>query len=159
MYRVLDVCRYVINYSNRENYGVSNLKLQKLLYFIQVYFLISSKKQEPCFLEDIEAWDFGPVVPVAYHEYKQYGCTDIPSIDEYFDFDVKNPWNLSMRVYDENCISDEDKELINTVITELADYSATDLVNITHHQAPWRDVYAPYQNNIITIDSIRRYFK
>jgi len=33
-YKVLDVCRHVINYSNEHDYGISNLKLQKVLYFI-----------------------------------------------------------------------------------------------------------------------------
>ena len=37
MYNVLDVCRHVINYSNEKDYGISNLKLQKILYFIQAY--------------------------------------------------------------------------------------------------------------------------
>lgn len=64
MYNVLDVCRYVINYSNDKDYDISNLKLQKLLYFIQAYFLIN--KNETCFNETIEAWDFGPVIPKAY---------------------------------------------------------------------------------------------
>lgn len=54
-YNVLDVCRYVINYSNDKDYGISNLKLQKILYFIQAYFLISANKK--CFEEKIEAWD------------------------------------------------------------------------------------------------------
>ena len=158
MYKVLDVCRYIINYSNREDYGVSNLKLQKLLYFIQVYFLMNSKENEPCFGERIEAWDFGPVVPVAYHEYKQYGSTDIPPVESYIDFDVDNPWSVSMTEYDEDCICDEDKKLINAVVKKLADYSATDLVDITHRQAPWKDVYVQHENNEITIDSIRKYF-
>ena len=34
-YKVLDVCKYVIDYSNEKEYGISNLKLQKILYFIQ----------------------------------------------------------------------------------------------------------------------------
>ena len=38
-YKVLDVCRHVINYSNEHDYGISNLKLQKVLYFIQAYFV------------------------------------------------------------------------------------------------------------------------
>lgn len=33
-YNVLDVSRYVINYSNEKDSGISNLKLQKILYFI-----------------------------------------------------------------------------------------------------------------------------
>ena len=158
MYRVLDVCRYIINYSNREDYGVSNLKLQKLLYFIQVYFLMNSENHEPCFSEKIEAWDFGPVVPVAYHEYKQYGSTDIPPVESYIDFDVDDPWSASMEEYNEDCILDEDKDLINAVITKLADFSATDLVTITHNQAPWKDAYVQYENNEITISSMRKYF-
>ena len=158
MYKVLDVCRYIINYSNREDYGVSNLKLQKLLYVIQVYLLMNGYENEPCFGERIEAWDFGPVVPVAYHEYKQYGSTDIPPVESYIDFDVDNPWSASMTEYDEDCICDEDKKLINAVVKKLADYSATDLVDITHRQAPWKDVYVQHENNEITIDSIRKYF-
>ena len=38
MNNVLDVCRYIINYSNKKDYGISNLKLQKILYFIQAFF-------------------------------------------------------------------------------------------------------------------------
>ena len=29
-YDVLEVCRHVINYSNEQEYGISNLKLQKV---------------------------------------------------------------------------------------------------------------------------------
>lgn len=66
-YDVLEVCCHVINYSN-EKYGVSNLKLQKLLYFIQAYFLIHKSKEVPCFHEKIKDWDFEPVVPVAFEK-------------------------------------------------------------------------------------------
>lgn len=41
MNKVLDFCRFIINYSNEQEYDISNLKLQKLLYFVQAYFLIS----------------------------------------------------------------------------------------------------------------------
>lgn len=49
-YKVLDVCRYVIDYSNEKEYGISNLKLQKILYFIQAYFLI--KQPSRCCFDD-----------------------------------------------------------------------------------------------------------
>lgn len=42
-YDVLEICRHVINYSNEQDYGISNLKLQKVLYLIQAYFLIDKK--------------------------------------------------------------------------------------------------------------------
>ena len=78
MYDAIDVSRYVINYSNQHEYGISNLKLQKILYFIQAYFLMSTLNHTACFQDVIEAWDFGPVVPSVYHEFKQYGAGDIP---------------------------------------------------------------------------------
>ena len=55
-YDLLGVCRLIVNYSNEKEYNISNLKLQKLLYYIQAYFLV--KKKRPCFDEDIEAWIF-----------------------------------------------------------------------------------------------------
>lgn len=67
MYSVLDVARYVVARSNRAG-TISNLKLQKVLYFIQAEFLVV--QDAPCFAEQIEAWDFGPVVPVVYYRYR-----------------------------------------------------------------------------------------
>ena len=157
-YNVIDVCRHVINYSNEHDYGVSNLKLQKLLYFIQAYFLTNKKDNTPCFDEKIEPWDFGPVVPEAYHEYKQYGSGDIPNIESYILFDEDDIWNSKRVGFTDNIIKDEDKVLIDKVIDKFADYSATDLVSLTHRQSPWFDAYEPHQNNEITIDAIREYF-
>lgn len=156
-YKVLDVCRHVIKYSNDQDYGISNLKLQKILYFIQAYFLIS-ELGEPCFNEKIEAWDFGPVVPVAYREYKQFGSGDIPTIKSYIVFDRNNIWNAKRIEFRDITITREDKILIEKVVDKFADYSATDLVSLTYRQSPWIDAYVPYQNNEITIDAIKEYF-
>ena len=157
-YKVLDICRHVINYSNEHDYGISNLKLQKVLYFILAYFLVNKNNHSPCFNERIEAWDFGPVVPIAYHEYKQFGSGDIPTVRTYLRYDENDIWNLERVQFDDSVINDEDKELINKVIDKFSPYTATDLVSITHRQSPWIDAYVPYKNNEITIDSIREYF-
>ena len=157
-YNVLDVCRHVINYSNEQNYGISNLKLQKILYFIQAYFLTTEGNNKPCFNEKIEAWDFGPVVPEAYQEYKQYGCGDIPPITSYLVFDKENIWNTRRIKFDDAVISETDKTNINKIVDKFANYSATDLVSLTHRQSPWIDAYTPCQNNEITINAIKEYF-
>lgn len=156
MNKVLDVCRHVINYSNQKGYGISNLKLQKILYFIQAYFLI--EESHPCFQEKIEAWDFGPVVPEAYQEYKQYGACNIPPITSYIYFDNQNIWNSRRVAYVDNSISLKDKKLIDSVVDKFSNYSANDLVALTHSQSPWIDAYVPYANNEITLRSIKEYF-
>ena len=144
-YKVLDVCKYVIDYSNEKEYGISNLKLQKILYFIQAYFLIKQPSR-CCFEDKIEAWDFGPVVPKAYRKYKQFGSSDIPTI---IDFEKSDS---------NDCITGDDKNLIKTVIDKFADYSATDLVGLTHKQSPWIDAYIPHMNREITPEAIKEYF-
>lgn len=156
-YKVLDIARYIINYSNDNGYGISNLKLQKLLYFVQAEFLAFTEKKQPCFGEEIEAWGFGPVIPVVYHEFKQYGSVNIPSIDEYSE--ITDDWEVVKRKFNIDCIEPEDREVINDIVDGFADYSATALVTITHQQRPWRKVYQSGRNNIITKKSIKEYFE
>ena len=157
-YNVLDVCRHVINYSEEKDYGISNLKLQKILYFIQAYFLLEKKDHTPCFHEKIEAWDFGPVIPKAYQEWAKYGSCDIPLIESYMVIDKDNIWNSYRVQYHDDVIDEDDKKLIDRVIDKFADYAATDLVSLTLCQRPWKDAYNPYQINEITTNAIRRYF-
>lgn len=144
-YKVLDVCKYVIDYSNKKEYGISNLKLQKILYFIQAYFLIKQPSR-CCFDDKIEAWNFGPVVPKVYRKYKQFGSSDIPTIIDCEKSDSNN------------CITSDDKNLIKTVIDKFEDYSSTDLVDLTHKQSPWIDAYISHMNREITTEAIKAYF-
>lgn len=155
MYDVLDVCRYVINYSNEKGYGISNLKLQKLLYFIQAYFLMKSGK--PCFDDDIEAWAYGPVVPRAYREYQIFGGSNIPKIKSYYRFDTTS-LKIIPQVYDASNITGQDAMDIMGVVDVFKKHSAIDLMNLTHSQAPWKAAYAQGRNSIISKKSIREYF-
>lgn len=153
-YDVLDVSRYVINYSNEKGYGISNLKLQKLLYFIQAFFLIN--KGDCCFEDKIEAWIFGPVVPRAYRRYKQYGSIDIPTQNTYWDFD--DEFNLVEVEFGDYPFLDEDVSLIKEVVNQFKDYSANDLVSLTHKQDPWRNAFKKNKNAEIEPESIKEYF-
>lgn len=153
MYDAVSIARFVINYSNKQEYGISNLKLQKIMYFIQAYFLITQDK--PCFSDDIEAWDFGPVVPAAYHEFKQFGSGNIPYIDSYFE---GNLFFVKENKFNDSFISKQDKESIQNVVDKFSTFSATDLVKLTHSQDPWRKAYVPFANNIIDNESIKEYF-
>lgn len=140
MYSALEVANFIVKYSNDKNMPISNLKLQKLMYFVQAEFLVETGK--PCFSEEIEAWDFGPVVPVVYRKYRVYGSANIP----YF----------SMSLF--SIISSTDRERIIEMIKQCARYSASKLVEITHNQTPWIESYSPYHNNIIPKDKIRAFF-
>lgn len=132
------VSEYIISYCNENNINISNLKLQKLLYFIQATFLINNL--DPCFSNRIEAWDFGPVVPDVYRAYKQFGSGPIPMLG----------------TVNKNSIPNVD--LIDSVIEQFGKYSASALVEITHRQTPWKQAYQRFMNNIISNESIKEYF-
>ena len=117
-----------------------------------------SPQKKPCFKEKIEAWDFGPVVPEAYHEYKHYGSGNIPEITSYFENTNDSFWKIRRKRVNKNNILNDDKKLIDQVVDRFSESSAIELVELTHDQAPWKDAYVPYENNEITIESIRGYF-
>ncbi len=64
-----DVAQYFLAKAD-EDAGdlMSNLKLQKLMYYAQGFSLALCNK--PLFPERIEAWIHGPVISALYHEYK-----------------------------------------------------------------------------------------
>lgn len=157
MTSALDVARYIVNISYQYQYAISNLKLQKLLYFCQAVFLVDSKGKTPCFPEEIEAWDFGPVVPSVYRAFKKYGGNNIPKVSEYKDTS-NGIWNLQTKKFSENIITEKDRKKINEVIIHFGKFTASKLVDIIHHQKPWMNAY--YKNeDIISKKAIYEYFK
>ncbi|AXF95130.1 Panacea domain-containing protein [Spiroplasma phoeniceum] len=50
--------------------AITQLKLQKSLYFIYVYFLVN--KQKKIFNDKFQRWDYGPVIKDVYDKYKKY---------------------------------------------------------------------------------------
>lgn len=139
LYDVLTIADYIIGRCSGEGYAVSNLKLQKLLYFVQAEFLVAIGK--PCFREKIVAWDFGPVVPEAYRKFRIFGSAQIPVSA------VANPI-LARGV----------KELIDGIVFECLPFSSSQLVEITQHQNPWICAYAKGYGTEITNESILNFF-
>ena len=74
-YTAYNVAKYFIYLASREpvgdnneREGITNLKLQKVLYFAQAYYL--AKLNRALFSDKIEAWKYGPVIPGVYKRYK-----------------------------------------------------------------------------------------
>ncbi len=164
VYDAIDVARYIVNKFNSQDYiingyTISNMKLQKLLYLAQAFFLIE-KNGEPCFRDKIKAWAFGPVVPGVYHEFKCYGNLPIPEIKSYLEYNPNNPAEMRRVIYQSN-ISAEDKERLDAVIDAFKDWSAIELMNLTHTQEPWINAYGGGHsyNDEITNSSIIQFFE
>ena len=126
----MDVARYIIAefYSKDKEIdegvseGISNLKLQKLLYFCQAFSL--AKLGKPMFSGDIYAWKYGPVVKEVYEAYKEYKNNPLPKPES-------EKHSITM--------SDAYKKVIDKVLQTFGGYSAIRLMNITHsHKQPWK---------------------
>jgi len=119
---------------------ISNLKMQKLVYYAQGFVLaITSKK---LFNEDIIAWQHGPVVPELYESYKQFSASCIPVPER---IDIKSILENSDLV-----------EILNDVYNVYGQFSAWKLRNMTHEELPWKEVEI---NDTIKSTTMKKYFK
>lgn len=74
MYKAMDLANYIVGKCIKDNVPITNLQLQRILYFVQKDFL---KRGSQAFSDDIEAWDFGPVVPNVYFYFCGFGAMPI----------------------------------------------------------------------------------
>lgn len=142
--KVFVVCDYIISKLYKllgdDGYELSNLKLQKLLYYIQMEHL--GRANKPLFEHRFVAWEHGPVHPDVYHKFKEAGQFGIDP-DE-----VIQPTSLSK----------DEEDVINTVIKELGGANAWDLRNMTHEETPWKSKYQYQKNNPITEDDLKQFY-
>ena len=142
-YKALDIAKKLIfKAQNDEPNGgerLTNLKLQKLLYYQQGFHLAFFGT--PLFAEDVEAWMYGPVVPAVYDEYSAYGSSALP--------EDKEPVSLS----------ENEEELFNEVYDAYREFSAIGLMNRTHSERPWLDAVPHDRGTVISQESMMSYFK
>lgn len=118
---------------------ISNLKLQKLVYYAQGFHLALYDK--PLFREPIVAWVHGPVVPQLYHKYKEYGSGPLP-----------RPQDIDFSIY-----NDQTRDFLDEIYRDFGQFSAWKLRNMTHEEPPWKK--AAETKSEISHDSLKAYFK
>lgn len=73
--KAIDIANYIVELANHEGRPISNLMLQRILYFVQGISL--AKTGKPAFEDDIIAWIASPIVEEPYYEYCMWGCLNI----------------------------------------------------------------------------------
>ena len=137
-YNAIDIAKKIVCKTDVEHGDtLSNLKLQKLLYYMQGFHLAFF--DEPFFNESIEAWTYGPVVPVVFQEFKRYKKRSI------------NPDNY----HDDLVLTDDEQQMFDMVYSEYSRYSAVALMNMTHTEGPWKNHGI---GDVITNEELRAFF-
>ena len=133
----LQLSEYIIRYAADQGKSVTNLKLQKTLYYVQGYALRCYP--EVAFDDEIYNWQYGPVVPRVYFAYSPYGSNPL-TMDE----SIVLPHLLTKVA-----------RLFNQVIDMCLCISARQLVEKTHHEDPWAETT---RNQVISQDAMTRFF-
>ncbi|MGN0728026.1 Panacea domain-containing protein [Treponema sp.] len=123
---------------------ITNLKLQKLLYYAQAWFMVNNKG-EKLFIDDIQAWKYGPVVVSVYNKFRSFNSYPI-YVSKY------------LKKQKENIDKNRD-EFLKEFAIRFFSYSATELVAMTHSEAPWVNAYAKGQNTVIDTKEMYLFYK
>lgn len=124
---IFDVANFFLKIVDRDSGStITPLKLQKILYYAQGYYL--AKFDKPLFNEDFQAWAHGPANPEIYEEYKDYKfkAIDEPKV-ELYDFD------------------DETLSFLSHIWDVFGIYDGKYLEELTHSEFPWINARKGYE--------------
>jgi len=144
---VFDVANFFISWSIRNgDSSITHLKLQKLVYYAQVWSLVWDK--EELFSNEFKAWVHGPVCEELFQKYKDYGSSEITIVDDR---------------YNENVFSDYQRATLEQVWEMYGDYSGEFLREMTHSERPWKRARRNCSNwergnELITKESIINFY-
>lgn len=115
MVNAMLLAEYILYTCMKQGEPISNLQLQKILYFIQGKYL--AQKGVALFEDDFEAWQYGPVIRSVYSKYCGYGASSIVMVNqpqEKLDKDIS--------------------DFINPIIQKLRKWDVWSLVQETHEE-------------------------
>ncbi len=123
------------------NNDMTPMKLLKLVYIAHGWMLGLYGK--PLISEDVEAWQYGPVIPELYREIKSYRDKPVEILS------IETGTNLS----------NEESDIINQVFNKYSKLNGFKLSDITHtKETPWHIIWNKTPYGTIPNDLIRDYY-
>lgn len=120
------IADFFIALSNETGSLISNLKLQKLVYYADAWHL--ANYNEPLIKEDFQAWVHGPAIPSLYGEYKNFSWQPI----------VRNDLKSGSLAGIKEQLNPKTVELLEQVCDSYFGLTAYELERLTHNEDPWR---------------------
>lgn len=117
MYTAQQIADYIVWSAHESGSFISNLKLQKILYYVQGWHLAIFRS--PLFAERFQAWIHGPVIPELYERYKKHSWRNI-------DEEVARP--------DLDAATDD---FLEEVLDEYGSLDARELEYLARREEPW----------------------
>ena len=121
MITALNIANNFLELAFKENITISPMKLQKLVYILYKEYLKLTGKS--LFSERFEAWQYGPVLPNIYNEFKSYRGTPIKSYSLDADGGITKVNVIPMSDFD---------YVLNDVWNKYKKFDGIELSNFTH---------------------------
>ncbi len=151
-YCIYNLTLYIIHRSIEIGSPVSNLHIQKLLYYIQANFLVNN--DAACFKEDILNWRYGPTVEEVYSELREFSSDPIDKVPtlEVFSMNKFEYEKINLNIDEFK----EDKHLIDEVVDSYMGMRVYQLVQKTNNEKPCQETK---KNEVISKRMIKKYYK
>lgn len=128
------VANFVLDYCDSKNREVTNLSLQKIVYFCNVWSLIQTGRS--LIRHQFEAWKYGPVIQYLYREFKPFEDQPITGRATRIN---PNSGNKEVVPY---LFDDETEELLKGVVDFYSRLRTSDLVALSHAEGgPWDEAW------------------
>jgi uncharacterized phage-associated protein len=141
MVKAHDVAKLFLKWARENGDTITNLKIQKLLYYAQAWYLVNYGRR--LFDDDIEAWELGPAIRSIYGKWKKFNSMPIqytPNGKEGDAFE-KHQFEFLVEFY-----------------RIFSSFSSTALVSMTHNEDPWKKAFVSGENNIISPSFMKEYY-
>jgi uncharacterized phage-associated protein len=130
-----------LSWSDEAGFNVTQMKLQKLVFFAHADFIVRTGR--PLIKQEFEAWDYGPVVPSLYAEFKRFKNKPITSRASSFD-------PVSTKTAESTChLSLSDLQLVRQTFEFYGKLSAFQLSELSHEfDGAWRQARSLFSNGL-----------
>lgn len=138
------VADYLLWMARERGEVLTNLKLQKLLYYAQAWYL--ALRDRPLFADDFQAWIHGPVLPSQHQRFRA------------------NVWQPIMGAVGRPELPADVPVFLDEILDVFGVETAIALELMTHRERPWIDAragLAPDMSSdaIIPKDSMKRFYR
>lgn len=159
---IKDVAKYIGLSLISKGLSVSPLKLQKMLYYLQSWFMVFFGRDNTLFDDVPQAWVNGPVYPAVFYAYKDKTASmcDHLQVSDFGDNDADTMLGDISRVL---AFSHDEVHLIESVILLYGSKSQNELIFLSHSELPWaekRQGLEPFERstNELSLDTMYNYY-
>jgi len=156
-YDAAAIANYFLDLADQKGTELDPMKIQKLVYFGHGWHL--AFRDEPLIKERIEAWEYGPVIPPLYGQFKKFGNGPITERALKLEFESSK---ISYKVASIEGQADQQtttftKSLLDRIWEVYGSLTAIQLSNLTHEDgSPWAITIAknPGQKHLVIDDDL-----